>query len=92
MLTYIPVGLFAIYYVDFIGLKKTFWISSSFNLIGTGLRLGGITKYNLSECASVTQVEIRSSQRVFDHFEIPTKPQFFMMVQMMRIVILIKLM
>ena len=92
MLTYIPVGIFALYYVDFIGLKKTFWISTSFNLIGTCLRLGGITKCSLPDCALLTQVEIRSSQRAFDQFEIPTKPQFFMMVQMMRIVILIKLM
>ena len=44
VLMQIPVGLFALYFVDFIGLKKTFWISTSLNVIGTGLRLGGISK------------------------------------------------
>ena len=44
VLMQIPVGLFALYFVDFIGLKKTFWISTSLNVIGTGLRLVGITK------------------------------------------------
>ena len=44
MLTHIPVGLFALYFVDFIGLKKSFWISTSLNVIGTGLRLGRVIK------------------------------------------------
>ena len=44
MLVHLPVGLFTLYFVDFIGLKKTFWISTSLNIIGTGLRLGRVSK------------------------------------------------
>ena len=44
MLVHLPVGLFTLYFVDFIGLKKTFWISTSLNVIGTGLRLGRASK------------------------------------------------
>jgi len=39
MLAYVPVGLFTLYIVDIIGLKKSLWISSAFNAVGTGLRL-----------------------------------------------------
>ena len=91
VLTQIPVGLFALYFVDFIGLKKTFWISTSLNVIGTGLRLGGITKLKFQDRPSAIQVEVCSTNCNFHQFEIPTKPQFFMMVQMMRIVIIINL-
>ena len=42
-LTYVPVGLFTIYFVDFIGLKKSFWISTTFNAIGTSVHLGWVT-------------------------------------------------
>ena len=42
MLVNIPVGLFGLYFVDFIGLKKSFWIGTAFNVIGTGFRLGGV--------------------------------------------------
>ena len=56
VLTHIPAGLFALYFVDFIGLKKSFWISTSLNVIGTCIRLGGITKLMLPDCAPATQV------------------------------------
>ena len=42
MLTNVPVGLFGLYFVDFIGLKKSFWIGNVFNVIGTGFRIGGV--------------------------------------------------
>ena len=42
-LTNIPVGLLTIYFVDFIGLKKSFWIGTTFHAIGTGVRLGEVT-------------------------------------------------
>ena len=41
MATKVPAGFLALYYVDVIGLKKSFWIVSSFGLIGTCVRLGG---------------------------------------------------
>ena len=44
MLVHVPVGLFTLYFVDFIGLKKSFWISTAFNVVGTGVRMGGATK------------------------------------------------
>ena len=42
MLVNVPVGLLGLYFVDFIGLKKSFWIGTAFNVIGTGFRLGGV--------------------------------------------------
>ena len=42
MLANVPVGLFGLYFVDSIGLKKSFWIGNVFNVIGTGCRLGGV--------------------------------------------------
>ena len=45
MLVHVPVGLFVLYFVDNIGLKKSFWISTTLNVIGTGVRLGGVTKW-----------------------------------------------
>ena len=42
-LTYVPVGLLTICFVDLIGLKKSFWIGTTFNALGTGVRLGGVT-------------------------------------------------
>ena len=41
-LTNVPVGLLTIYFVDFIGLKKSFWMCTTFNAIGTGVRLGEV--------------------------------------------------
>ena len=49
MLVHLPVGLFTLYFVDFIGLKKSFWISTSLNVIGTALRLGRVSKRWLFE-------------------------------------------
>ena len=43
MATNIPAGFFALY-IDDIGVKKSFWIASTFGLIGTCIRLGGVTK------------------------------------------------
>jgi len=42
MLANVPVGLLGLYFVDSIGLKKSFWIGNVFNVIGTGCRLGGV--------------------------------------------------
>ena len=42
MLAYVPVGLFGLYFVDFIGLKKSFWVGNAFNVVGTGFRLGWV--------------------------------------------------
>ena len=42
-LTYVPFGLLTIYFVDFIGLKKSVWICTTFNAIGSGVRLGWVT-------------------------------------------------
>ena len=42
MLVNVPVGLLGLYFVDFIGLKKSFWIGTAFNVIGTGFRLGEV--------------------------------------------------
>ena len=42
-LTYVPFGILAIYLVDIIGLKKSLWIGTTFNVIGTGVRLGEVT-------------------------------------------------
>ena len=42
MLANVPIGLLGLYFVDFIGFKKSFWIGNVFNVIGTGFRLGGV--------------------------------------------------
>ena len=44
MIVHLPVGLLTLYFVDFIGLKKTFWISTSLNVFGSGVRLGRVPK------------------------------------------------
>ena len=48
MIAHLLVGLCALYFVDIIGLKKSFWIGSTLGLIGTCVRLGGVSRrYNL---------------------------------------------
>ena len=42
MLANIPTGLFVLYFVDIIGLKKSFWMSTTLNVVGTCVRLGGV--------------------------------------------------
>ena len=87
MLVHVPVGIFVLYFVDNIGLKKSFWISTTLNVIGTGVRLGWVTKWwQLDDALSKSNLksEHRGLSLVsFHQFDTPSKSHFFIMVQLM---------